>query len=190
MTAVQTNVNVEEWLLYFVVCNFFDYQETSMCNGVGDDYAMYRGIADPRFRLVAHDFDTILNQGDTAGSTTRSIWYMVDTPRSTDTSQRANFLPRFMRHPEFAPIYYRLWKQHLDTTFTAGQIDPLLDEVLGGWVTGNTIANMKSFAAGRRAYVLTQITTNLTVSSGLTTQNGYLYTAQLQRHTLRASPHH
>jgi hypothetical protein len=108
VSAVQTNVNVEQWLLYFMVCNFFDYQETSLCNGVGDDYAMYRGVVDPRFRLVAHDFDTILGQGDTGGSTNRSIWNMVDTPKSTDPSQRANFLSRFMRHPEFAPIYFRL----------------------------------------------------------------------------------
>ena len=29
-------------------------------NGRGDDYAMYRGIEDPRFWLVPHDLDTIL----------------------------------------------------------------------------------------------------------------------------------
>ena len=176
LTAVRTNVNVEEWLLYFLVCNFFDYQETSLCVGVGDDYAMYRGVVDPRFRLVAHDFDTILNQGDTAGSTTRSIWSMVDTPRSTDTTQRANFLSRFMRFPEFGPSYFRLWKQQLETTFSPAQLNPLLDEVLGGWVTGTAVSDMKTFAANRRAYILTQIPTNLTVSSTLSTQSGYLYT--------------
>jgi hypothetical protein len=174
--AVTANVNVEEWFLYFLVCNFFDYMETSLCRGVGDDYAMYRGLVDKRFRLVAHDFDTILGQGDTAGSTSRPIWVMIDNPATTDTSQRANFLSRFMRHPEFAPIYFRLWQQHLDTTFSPAQLDPLLDQMLGGWVTGNTIPNMKTFAANRRAYVLTQIPTNLTVATTLGTQSGYLYT--------------
>ena len=176
VAAVRTNLNVEEWFLYFVVFNFFDSQESSLANGIGDDYAMYRGVVDPRFRLVGHDYDTILNQGDTAGSTTRSIWSMVDSPRSTDTTQRANFESRFLRHPEFVPIYFRLWKQQLETTFSPAQLNPLLDEVLGGWVTGTAVSDMKTFAANRRAYILTQIPTNLTVSSTLSTQSGYLYT--------------
>ena len=52
----------------------------------------------------------------------------------------------------------------------------MLDEVLGGWVTGNTLADMNRFLADRRAYVLTQIPTNLTVATTLGTQNGYLHT--------------
>jgi hypothetical protein len=50
--------------------------------------------------------------------------------------------------------------------------------VLGGWVTGSTIPDMKAFVANRRAYVLTQIPLNLTVEHSLgTPQNGYLFTS-------------
>jgi uncharacterized repeat protein (TIGR01451 family) len=174
--AVRERANVEKWLLYFAVCNFFDYQETSLCLGVGDDYAMYRGVNDPRFQLVAHDFDTILGQGDSGGSTTRSIWVMVDNPRSTDPSQRANFLNRFMRHPDFAPLYFRLLKELCDTTFSAAQLNSLLDQQLGSWVPEQMVTAMKTFAANRRASILSQIPLSLSVSSDLPTSSGYAYT--------------
>ena len=70
-------------------------QRTALCEGIGDDYAMYRGVNDPRFIIVAHDFDTILGQGDCSScfDPETSIWVMADNPRSTDPTQRANFLP-------------------------------------------------------------------------------------------------
>jgi len=30
--------------------------------GIGDDYYLYRGVADPRFVLIPHDLDTILGR--------------------------------------------------------------------------------------------------------------------------------
>jgi hypothetical protein len=177
VAAVTNIANVEECLRYFAVCNFFDYMETSLCRGVGDDYAMYRGKVDRRFRFVAHDFDTILGQGDTAGSTTRSIWVMIDNPASTDPTMQATFLRRFMRHPEFAPIYFRLYKQNLDTVFAPENLNPLLDQMLGSWVTGNAVPAMKTFAANRRTYLLSQIPLVLTATTTLNTQSGYLRAA-------------
>ncbi|MBI5385529.1 MAG: lamin tail domain-containing protein [Verrucomicrobia bacterium] len=173
--AVSTNVNVEEFFRYFVVVNFFDYMETSIARGVGDDYAMYRGLVDPRFRLIGHDFDTVLGQGDTAGSTSRSLWSMVDSPATGDPSMRANFLERFMRHPAFAPTYFRLYKQQLDTTFSPAQAAPLLDQMLGTWAAG-ALPAMKLFVTNRHSYLLGQIPLALTVESTLPTANGYLYT--------------
>lgn len=63
--AVRAAVNVEQWMLYFAVTALLSSEETSLGTGVGDDYGMYRGVKDPRFILMSHDWDTIFNQGDT-----------------------------------------------------------------------------------------------------------------------------
>src|SRR6185503_14071958 len=63
--AIGTNVNVKEWMTFFAVGTLVNYGETSLFNGRGDDYAMYRGVDDPRFVLIGHDFDTVFGQGDT-----------------------------------------------------------------------------------------------------------------------------
>ena len=176
VSAVLTNANVEKCLLYFVVCNFFDYMETSLCRGVGDDYALYRPGIDTRFQFLAHDFDTILGQGDTGGSTTRSIWSMIDSPASTVTTERANFLARFMRHPEFAPVYFRLYKQQLDTTFVPESIGPLLDQLLVDLPGADSLgAAMKTFAASRRTDALSQIPLTLRAFASLSSSNTYYY---------------
>ena len=155
--AVRTNVNVELFARYFVVCNMMDYMETALCRGVGDDYAMYRGSTDRRFMINAHDFDTILGQGDTGGSSTRSIWSFIDSPASTASDQQAVFLIRLLRHPAFAPIYFREYKQALETAFTRPEFDALLDQVLGGWVPASTVTSMKNFMVNRRTSLLAQL---------------------------------
>ncbi len=171
--AVSTNMNLELSMRFFALCNAIDYRETSLCIGVGDDYAMYRGTTDPRFTFLPHDFDTIMGQGDTSGSTSRSIWTMVDSPSTTDPSQRANFLARFMRHPKFAPIYFRELKRLCDTVLLPEEFNPLLDETLGGWVPENTRTSMKNFMAQRRASILSQLPLTYTVNVPLSQSSGY-----------------
>lgn len=176
---VRKNVHVEAWMRFFAFCNFVNYNETSLANGVGDDYAMYRGMLDPRFYLVAHDFDTILGMGDgdRLQDTSMTIWRAVDNPRSSDSTQRANFLARFMRHPEFAPIYLREYQRLLDTVFLPQNFNLMVDQILGSWVPASTILDpMKTFVLNRRAGALAQIQTNYTiVVSGLGMNAGYYY---------------
>jgi len=57
---VERKANHELFMRYFAVGTVLSYYETSMFRGVGDDYAMYRGVNDPRFLLIPHDFDTVL----------------------------------------------------------------------------------------------------------------------------------
>ncbi|MBN2505696.1 MAG: lamin tail domain-containing protein [Verrucomicrobia bacterium] len=179
VATVRQHVNVDQWLRYFAFCNFVNYNESALCNGVGDDYAMYRGIRDPRFLLVAHDFDTTLGMGDgdRLPNPTTSIWRMVDSPRSTDPASRANFLTRFMRHNEFAPVYLKEYKRLLDTVFSPEIFNPTADQVLGGWVPDATqIAPIKTFLLNRRTGVLAQFQTNYSVSIPLG-QSGSYYVA-------------
>ncbi len=175
VAAVRRNANVEMFMRFLAVCNVLDYMETSLYRGVGDDYAMYRGVNDPRFLLIPHDFDTILNEGDTGGDPNRSIWTMLNPP-SSDPAQRANFLVRFLHQPEFAPVYYGELKRLIDSTYSAAEFNPMVDQLLTGWVPAGTIANMKNFAANRNAYIRSQIPLTLTVTNTLPTRNGYLYT--------------
>ncbi len=178
--AVSNRVNVSLWLRYFAVCNLLEFRETSMCNGLGDDYAMYRGILDPRFMIVAHDFDTILGQGDyTAFNPSASIWLMLTGwhgEADSNLELRATYLFRMLRHPDFAPVYFAELKRLCDTVFEPGEFDRLIHGVLGGWVPENIIDDMRTFAGSRRASVLSQLPLGYSVNVPLATSSGYFRT--------------
>lgn len=173
VNALAQHANLESFMRYFALGSALDYSETSLMTGIGDDYALYRGMVDTSFRLVPHDFDTILGQGDIGMNANRSIWRAVDSPASNDEKLRANFLPRLLRHPDTAPLYFRELKKLCDTTLSAGQFNAMLDEILGGWVPNDIIQNMKNFGAVRRASILSQLPLSFTVTVPLTQSNGY-----------------
>ncbi len=160
--AVRRVVNVDAWITYFALMTMIGYNETSIgSNGDPDDYSMYRGVADPRFIILPHDHDTDLGLGGLSPSS--SIF------RATANA----VVNRFLRHPEFVPLYYAELKRLAEGTFSAAELEPLLDSALGDWVSDNAISAMKDWAAQRRAYVLSQLPPALTVTSGLPIQNGY-----------------
>jgi len=182
LAAMSTNVNVEVWMRYFALGTLINYGETSLFNGRGDDYALYRGVTDPRFVPIGHDFDTIFGQGDTINGyyavlTNSSIYIMLSPPSSGFNTPNILNLRRFMTNATFAPIFFAQLKRLADTVFTPSQLDPLLDQLLGGWgPTTTTIDAMKTHAANRRSVVLSQIPLALTVNSALGSSNGFLYT--------------
>jgi len=55
-------------------------------------------------------------------------------------------------------------------------MDPLLDQLLNGFVPQATIDTMKAFNASHVGYVVSQIPLSLVVSNNLTINNGYPYT--------------
>jgi hypothetical protein len=166
--AVRRVVNVEEWVRYFAMMVMVGYGETSIgSNGDGDDYSMYRGINDPRFLLLPHDHDTDFGQGDGSRlSPTSPIFRATANP----------VVNRFLRHPEFVPLFYADLAEMCETTFSAAEIEPLFDQILGDWVTPAVVSDMKTWVAQRCAFVLSQIPRNLTVNTSLTVSNGYYRT--------------
>ncbi|GAI17108.1 unnamed protein product, partial [marine sediment metagenome] len=123
----------------------------------GDDYAMYRGIEDPRFWLVPHDLDTIL--GHRSADLGRSIFTYYE---------RVEGLNRLLNHPEIVRIYYSQFLDLIDTVFAPEKFNPLIDHILGDWVPQSKINQMKQFVVDRIGYVLDQIPQGpLTVSSNL-----------------------
>ena len=178
VAAVRTNANVQMWMRFWAVGTFFGYGETSLMNGRGDDYAMYRGVHDPRFVLLPHDFDTILGQGDTTtyypSVVTAPIWVMINPPNPNANVPTLN---RFMQHPAHAPLYFEELKRLRDTVFSSAQADPVLDQLLTGWGPNTLkIAEMKTYLATRGSNIMAQIPLNLTVASTLGISNGFLYT--------------
>ncbi|HYV30380.1 MAG TPA: CotH kinase family protein, partial [Candidatus Binatia bacterium] len=171
--AVHRVLDVTNWMLYFAVNTLVDNRETALSNGEGDDYAMYRSGVDGRFRLMGYDTDTIIGQGDSPGSVTAGLFRMTNTPPSgLDRTNTA--IIRFITWPEFTPIYYGTLKRLIETTFSADQFNPMLDRLLGDWVPNVTIEAMKNWQAQRNAFVLSQLPTNLVVTSPTNLVNGYL----------------
>jgi hypothetical protein len=172
--AVRAQADVEAWMRYFAVFTLLTSMETSLGNGRGDDYALYRGNLDARFLVVGHDFDTILGQGDTAGQVGISIFRMV--PGAGGNANVQN-LSQFMYHPEFAPIYFRELKNLADTWMSAAELNPIIDQYLSDVATEPVKDAMKSFAASRVANVLGQIPQAIRINANsLPSVNGYLTT--------------
>ncbi|MBN2272384.1 MAG: CotH kinase family protein, partial [Sedimentisphaerales bacterium] len=161
---VRRVINVENWLLYFALNAFMENNETSLANGYGDDYYTYQGIEDPRFIVVAHDLDSIF--GYNGSSATRGIFRASDL----DT------IKRFLEHPEFVGRYYFHLKKLIETTFSAEQFDPFLDELIGDFVPDGTIQRIKDFVAQRNAHVLGLIPLEFSINSDLPVVSGYYQT--------------
>jgi hypothetical protein len=157
-------VNVDEWMLYFALYTLTLSGETSLGTGFGDDYAMYRGAADPRFLLLAHDWDTILGQGGGANFSTGITPFRAGALGEID---------RFLKHPEFVPTYYATMKRLLDTSFSDANGARTLDDVLSGWVPAATITAMKIALTNRNAYVRSQIPLGVSALASLPTVSGF-----------------
>ncbi len=195
--AMSTNVNVEAWMRYFALGTLMNYGETSLFNGRGDDYAMYRGQIDPRFVAIGHDFDTVFGQGDSIDTgngayplrTNASIFIMMNPPNVGGGGFGGNApniaaLRRFMTNEQFAPIFFAEVKRLAETVFDPSELNPMFDQLLSNWGNGptlTTIAEMKNHAQNRRANALAQIPLTLTAlatatgGGALGTSNGFLY---------------
>ena len=177
--AVQKVVNVEDWMRCFALFTLMTSRETAMPGtGCGDDFTMYRGVNDPRFRLLAHDFDTILNEGDTTGGYTDSTFRFVPSiMNSTNTNPGPNVtaLNRFFKHPDFVPFYFRELYRQGTNFFAPIPLRKTLNDTIGSFASGQ-INNMVNYSSNRLAYVLSQIPTNFTVNTGLGTSGGFYYT--------------
>lgn len=136
--AMRRNVNVEMWMRYFAVNFLMDNNETSLANGADDDYDLYRGILDPRFVILAHDWDSIF--GSSGGSPGPDIFLAAN---------RIANVGRFLRHPDFEPLYYAEYRRQLAGLFNTNNLFPIFDQVLSGWVPTATIDSMKAIALGR-----------------------------------------
>ncbi|MEY2409364.1 MAG: hypothetical protein QOF48_2034, partial [Verrucomicrobiota bacterium] len=160
VAAVRQIVNVEEWMRYFAVLSLLGYNETSIgSDGQPDDYSLYRGMKDGLFYILPHDHDTDLAQGD------NPFPLNVNSPVSVFRATANNQVNRFLKFPDFAPLYFAELYHQSTTTFVPTNINKLLDDALGNWaVPASIVTGMKNFAAARRLEVLSQIPLSLTIT--------------------------
>lgn len=159
---VEAVVNVDQWLRWFALMALMTNRETNLSSGYGDDYCMYRGAEDTRFMLLPYDLDSVLTSSDPSAS----IWL-------GGRLDRLPVIERFLTHPEFVPRYYAQLKDLAETVLTAERFNPLIEQVLGGWVPDQKIAAIEDFVVARRAYVLSVIPASFTTGSDLGIEAGY-----------------
>ncbi|MES2706834.1 MAG: lamin tail domain-containing protein [Verrucomicrobiota bacterium] len=168
---VRELINVEEWFTYLAMDALVGNQEGGLPTGRADDFSIYRGVLDPRFVLIPHDFDTCfdLNDDGISSPVNRSIF-------SFHTGNASLLgLQRLFTHPHLVPVYYQKMLYLVNNVFTREKLDPIIDDLLTGWVSAPVINGVKSYIDARRINVLSQIpqtyslTTNLTAGTG-----GYL----------------
>ena len=169
--GIRQVIDVQDWMRYFALETLVDNKETSLGNGhnglgAGDDYFLYRGVKDPRFVVIPYDFDTIIGLGDAAGNTHDGLFRAGANP----------LIDRFLKHPEFIPIYYQELKQLCETTFARDHFHALVEQTLQNLVEPDVKAFTEQFMAERTAFVLSQIPILFSAEVSLPVTSGYYYT--------------
>ena len=168
--AVRSVADVRQWMGYFAVNNIADTTETCLANGRGDDYYLYFGAADRRGRLIPYDLDSIFGRSSSSAYN-RSLWYMCQNWSMTGNPPTP--VNPFLKHPEFAPVYFAELKRMIDGAFSPAQFNALADEVLGGLVDPAVITPIKTFNAQRTAWIATQIPLAIAVTTAPAIVGGY-----------------
>lgn len=170
---ITTRLNLDQWLTYFAIDALMGNMEGGFVNGRTDDFSMYRGTRDPRFVLIPHDMDTTFNYG-TGGAgnpVTRSLFSYVTSGGGVAGLQR------FFNDPDILRAYYAKVLELLDTVFTRQRLDPLIDQLLGGWVNPAAVQIAKTYIDDRRTNVLGQIPRTYSLNSNLTASaDGFAFT--------------
>ncbi len=152
---VSRHVDIDQWLTHIAIDALLGNREGGLNDGKGDDYVLYRGVVDQRFRFVPHDLDTLLR-----GGVTKNIWGYA----------ALDGLEEFLSHPEIIPLYYAKYLDLIERVYRPEIIQPVIDRAVGGFIPDNTLQSMKEYVPGRIADVLSQIprsysaTTDLPVS--------------------------
>ncbi|MBE0535750.1 MAG: lamin tail domain-containing protein [Phycisphaerae bacterium] len=159
--------DLEQWMAFMATDTLMGNIEGGLTTGSGDDYAMYRGLIDTRFRLLPHDLDTLFNKGDHGISLDRSVFTFEATPG----------LKRTMGNSEAIGMYFRSLLGQSSTVFAPQTFGPLADQVFGGWLPQTQINDIKQFIVDRLGYVTNPAREipqgSLSASSALTVVGGY-----------------
>ena len=157
-------IDIDQWLRFLAVDSLVGNREGGLTTGKGDDYALYRGVNDQRFKLVPHDLDTVLDQGTRSGNPNLSVFTYKDV----------DGLEEFLSHPEIIPKYYAQLLSIINNKYKPEKINPIIDRALGEMIPSDVLDEMKEFIVDRRRGVLSQIQTNYSVNVDLAkTAEGY-----------------
>lgn len=166
VAKVRSVLNVDEWMRYMAVNTLLDNDETCLANGVGDDYALYRGMKDTRFWVLPYDLDTLMGRGATESIAGHGIWRMTNV----------SVMDRFMKTPEFAANYLRQLRDLAKGYFASEHMDVVIEQTLGEQVPQNTLDYFKKYNSNQIAHVLSLIPSSLVVSNDLAKVDGLPHT--------------
>ncbi len=160
-TEVSRVIDVDQWLRYVALDSLLGNLETGLNVGRGDNYWLYRGVEDSRFRIIPHDLDTILGIGR-VGQPNRSIFAYTATAG----------LSRLLTHEAFVPRYYAAFEQLIEEVYNPETLFPLMDQLVGH-VSEQELDDMKQFVVDRIAGVRAQLPTEFIITSDLPMVDGY-----------------
>ena len=156
--------DIDQWLRFLAMNELLDNDEGGIVNGdpQGDDYVLYRGTEDTRFRMIPHDVDTLF------GQTNRPIFRPTGNPA----------LARMLNQPELRRRYYAQLVDLIENTLLTEAASSALDEALRHSTGQPQIDAIKTFLRQRSQWVLSQIPREFTVDAGLTAVGGVLRTTR------------
>lgn len=172
-------LDLPQFLKALAVETFLTDGETKIFNGRDDDYSMYRTPAG-KMKVLTHDFDTILGQGDSSAIPLASLPYtlfdIIIPGRGGDSFDK--MAPLFAQPAVLQEYYRNLRALLVDGPFAKLPFDDLVIRELSrsGWAESE-IAPIRSqiitFADARRADILGKISPALTAGAGLAVTSGY-----------------
>ena len=157
-------VDIDQWLRFFALNALVGNSEFGLVNGdrEGDDYMMYRGLIDARFRMVPHDLDSLFS-GVSGG-----IFNATNVPA----------LQRLILHPAIRPRYYQQLQELIDHVLLTDDTEAILRQELRHVSSTAQIDEILKFLEDRAAYVRSIIPTDVKIESHLPTEHGFLKSAQ------------
>ncbi len=145
------SANLDQWARFFAADALLGNFEGGLTTGKGDDYALYSGKTDPRFRLIPHDLDTLGAAGVSSVSPRRSPTYY----------DRVEGLRPLFHSPSFLRKYYHELITLLDSTYAPSALGQSLD----GWTDGTPRADAIAFMDARANYIRAVIPTTFSITS-------------------------
>ena len=150
LEEVAKHVNIEQWVRTIAVIDLTGYSEAGLLlgDGGGDDYAMYRGVEDPRFVFVPYDMDSMYSQGGTLL-----------------LARGVRALKRLLDHPEVRALYYEQVYDLMEGVFSPERLENVLGQMLTGVASQARINSILRYFQTRYRSVRKQVPTEMTVTA-------------------------
>ncbi|MDA0813105.1 MAG: CotH kinase family protein, partial [Verrucomicrobia bacterium] len=149
---VQRVVDLDQWYRWFGINAILANGEGGLVRGIDDDYGLYRGADDRRFKILPHDMDTILSGGDSSriGDAYHTLFDFAEYRDEIDA------LETLFDQEEVRRAYLAEIRDLLTTTFAPGHFEALLENQLSGWVPENELRQIAIWMDSRRAYAMSE----------------------------------
>ena len=143
IVEVEKVIDLDQWLRFFAMSMLMDYSENGLIIGdpLGDDYAMYRGTVDTRFKMVVHDLDTLFVEHRDG------IFPMTRVPA----------LNRLMYHHAVLPRYYAQLRDVSLNIANSPEVELTLRQALQNISSPEEIDETLQFLSDRASFILAQI---------------------------------